>query len=55
MNVDGVDEKVCDKVDATTGPLPSSIVGAFDAAWQMINDAGVCPPYSRGVSKWDEE
>lgn len=62
MNVDGVDGKVCEKADGeedgkkknSTGSLPSSIVGAFDAAWQMVKDAGVCPPYSRGVSKWDE-
>mmetsp|Transcript_12292 Transcript_12292/g.18442 ORF Transcript_12292/g.18442 Transcript_12292/m.18442 type:complete len:347 (+) Transcript_12292:19-1059(+) len=35
------------------GPLPSSVVEAYDRAWEIIRDAGVCPPYSRGVSKWD--
>lgn len=33
-------------------PLPASVVDAFDRAWEMIEVAGACPPYSRGVSKW---
>lgn len=34
------------------GKLPVSIVEAFDRAWELIRNAGACPPYSRGVSKW---
>lgn len=34
------------------GPLPPSVVEAFDRAWDMIQQAGACPPYQRGISKW---
>ena len=34
------------------GPLPCHVVEAFDQAWDLIQQAGACPPYQRGISKW---
>ena len=51
------DGKVCEEAAENrnvSGPLPSSILDAFEAAWQIIKAAGACPRYSRGVSKWEE-
>ncbi|KAJ1459256.1 NADP-dependent oxidoreductase domain-containing protein [Pelagophyceae sp. CCMP2097] len=34
------------------GPLDQGIVDAFEAGWQQIRAAGVCPSYHRGNSKY---
>ena len=48
-NIDNTVDSTSSNMD---GPLPQSVVDAYDKAWELINQAGVCPPYQRGVSKW---
>ena len=35
------------------GPLDDAVVQAFDAGWKLVQQAGICPSYARGTSKYD--